>query len=161
MATAIAAGIAAEAAGESIGAAIFGWATTALFMGGAVIGLARTGINNIEKTDQVKQQIKDINSLNNNLQAQFDKINIKQAELDFQVKQDITNTITGFSNQRQKLAVTLDQMNKSLRTTEMVGVIIVVIIFFLLLLKNFDLLKPLIEFLSLPITFIYNKLTNI
>jgi hypothetical protein len=117
------------------------------------------GISTVNNVESVKKNIRDIND-------QTDKLNKKNIDfkalydLNFNEQQDYTQDISEFFKIKNDTEIAFNNFINDVKKIQLTGIIIIVVVFFLLLLKQFGVLRTIIDILEYPFIYIYNSIFN-
>lgn len=108
---------------------------------GMIIGSVKPSIDAFTKSKGIQDQIDEVVSTTDSLKTNFDKINENIDKIDLELKQQITDDLKSLQQIQAKINIATQDLNRSEKMIQMIGIIFVTIIFFILLIKEFDLLS--------------------
>ena len=133
-----------------------------LLIGIATMGgsMASSGIDSAMQSDGIKNSIGEIEDATKDWKNKYEQLT---SGVDQEVG-DIINALTQlnlkYANINTKLEAQRTAHGASLKSTQMIGIIFISVIFFALLMKQFNLLGPVIHFLSTPERFAWNYIVH-
>lgn len=111
---------------------------TVLMFGGMI---SKPAIDLYTKSNEIEDQIVEITNTTDSLKDKFRTINSDIDKIDLELREKITDDFTKLQQLHAQINIATQDLNKSEKIIQMIGIIFVTIVFFILLIKEFDLLN--------------------
>lgn len=108
---------------------------------GMLVGIVKPSIDGLTKSKEIEDQIDEITNTTDSLKERFNKINENIGKIDLELTEKITDDFTKLQQLQAQINITTQELNRTEKTIQMIGIIFVTIIFFILLIQEFNLLN--------------------
>ena len=108
---------------------------------GMLIGIGKPSIDGLTKSKEIEEQIDEITNTTDSLKERFNKLNDNINKIDLELTEKITDDFTKLQQLQAQINITTQELNRTEKTIQMIGIIFVTIIFFILLIQEFNLLN--------------------
>jgi uncharacterized membrane protein len=108
---------------------------------GMGIGVIKPSIDGFTKSKEIEDQIDEVTKTTDSLKERFNKINANIDKIDLELTNKITEDFKILQQIQSQINITTQELNRTEKIIQMIGIIFVTIIFFILLIQEFNLLN--------------------
>ena len=112
-----------------------------IMIAGMLVGSVKPCIDGYTKSKAIQDQIDEVTNTTDSLKDTFDKINANIDKIELGLRDKITDDLKSLQQIQAKINLTTQELIRTEKLIQMIGIIFVTIIFFILLIKEFNLLS--------------------